>query len=300
MTEPPKDGPQKAGPPKDGPPKDAADDREARELSVHLEALAVRTTRELGDSLRTAFADVQGIEHKAGFQDLVTRHDRETEAALVESLTAGFPDSRFFAEESGRHGSGTVEWIVDPIDGTSNFVFGLPFFAISIAAAVDGRLLAGVVYEPMRDRVYSASLDGAWCDGAPMRSAGPTHDRDSVFITSFPGPGRLRSDEAAPAALEKFRALVREFGAVRRLGSTALALAYVASGSVGAAYASSIHPWDVAAGCLLVSRAGGTYIPLPGRARDHAEPWQAPGYLAAAGTFDLSGSCAAGFLDGAL
>lgn len=265
-----------------------AGDPPAGELSGHLEQLAVTAARAVGDPLRAAFAAAKTVEHKTDFHDLVTVHDRRTEERLCESLTRAYPDSRVHAEESGRHGDGAVEWLIDPIDGTANFAFGLPFFAVSVAAALDGQLLAGVVYEPMRDVAYSASLRGASRDGVPLRSAGATRDQDSLLITSYPGPETFRTEETTAVATAQYRTMVRRFGAVRRLGSTALALAYVASGAASAAYASGIRPWDVAAGCLIVTQAGGRYHPLPATA---PSPWLAPGYLATTGSFDLENSC---------
>ena len=252
------------------------------DLSEQLEQIAARAARGVGDPLRAAFAQAQHPSHKRDHHDLVTEHDRRTEQVLRAELRTAWPDSAVLGEEHGSTGEGSVQWLVDPIDGTANFALGLPFFAVSIGAVVDDRLVAGVVYDVMRDTVFSASLHGASRDGAPMRSTGPATDAQNMLITSYPGAGVL----AAGRGVTEHATLLREFGAVRRMGSTALALAYVAAGA-GCAYAYGIHPRDGAAGALLVQQAGGRYLPLP----DTDRPWHAPGYLAVNGGFALADSC---------
>jgi myo-inositol-1(or 4)-monophosphatase len=252
------------------------------EMSVQLEQIAVRAARGVGDALRAAYAQAQQPSYKRDHHDLVTEHDQRTERVLRAELLGAWPDSAVLGEEGGASGDGAVRWLVDPIDGTANFALGLPFFAVSIGAVANDQLVAGVVYDVMRDTAFSANLHGAYADGEPLRSTGPASDAQNMLITSYPGPGTL----AAGRGVEEYTTLLREFGAVRRMGSTALALAYVAAGA-GCAYAYGIHPWDVAAGALIVRQAGGRYLPLP----DTDRPWEAPGYLAVNGDFDLPGSC---------
>ncbi len=264
-------------------------------LGTHLETIAVDAARGVGDRLRAAFAETQEPAYKQDFHDIVTRHDRETEEVLRDGLLRAHPDSTVHGEEHGRYGDGAVEWYVDPIDGTSNFALGLPYFAVSIGAVAEDQLVAGVVYDVMRDTVYSASARGAYQNGREMRSSGPATDAESMLFSSFPDATTLHDPDRAAAGHATHATLLHEFGAVRRLGSTALALAYVAAGA-GVAHAAGIHPWDVAAGWLLVTRAGGRYLPLPDTAGHKARPWLAPGYLATNGGFDLSRSCLAGLL----
>ena len=133
----------------------------------------------------------QGIlaEEKKGYYDLVTEADRTTEALLTKHLTKAFPDSCFMGEENGVQGSGSVCWIIDPIDGTNNFVSGLPLFCISIGAVVDDKAIAGVIYDPVRKEMFSASAGGAFLNGIRLQSSGHNNDHSSLISTGFPYEG---------------------------------------------------------------------------------------------------------------
>ena len=240
-------------------------------VALHLERVATVAAQSVGDYLRDAFANVQDVTEKRNFQDLVTRHDRETEEMVSAAVLTAVPDSGVLAEEGGRLGEGTVEWIIDPIDGTSNFALGLPHFAVSIGAVLQDQMVAGVIYDPIRDLTYAASLSGATKNGQPLRSDSATNDNGAMVITSFPGPEALRAD--AERALSIYRDLVDNVGALRRMGCTTLALCSVAEGSASAAYGFGINPWDVAAGYLILEQAGGTYRHLGA----DGPPWKAPG-----------------------
>ncbi|GAA2100158.1 inositol monophosphatase family protein [Microlunatus panaciterrae] len=290
--------------PRSSPSPAAPDGRDARRdvadvgelaFSAHLQRVATAAAHGVRDYLRDAFADVQDVSLKKNFQDLVTRHDREAEEMLSSALLAAIPDSGVLGEEGGRTGDGAVEWIVDPIDGTSNFAMGVPHFAVSIGAALDGRMLAGVIFEPLRDVTYAASLAGASRNGVPMRSRGAVRDREALLLTSFPGPDLLRDDEAAGQSLATYRQLVRSFASMRRLGCTTLSLCLVAEGAAAAAYGFGINPWDVAAGYLIVEQAGGSYLPLGAESAAKA-PWLAPGYLATVADYDLASSALSALL----
>jgi myo-inositol-1(or 4)-monophosphatase len=234
-----------------------------------------------------AFDGAMTVERKANFHDVVSKHDRAAERCLRELIFERCPDSTIIGEEDGRHGTGRIEWLVDPIDGTENFVSAIPFFCVSIAAAVDGEVVAGVVYDPLRDECFSADVEGAYLNSRPMLADGATRDRDALLIVGYPDHQPWH-DAPAEAELDReFGRMVRSFRTVRRIGSSALSLAYVAAGRADVAFDINIRPWDVAAGSLLVQRAGGEYVPLggaPGPAH------QAPGYLATVRDFDVRSS----------
>ncbi|GGQ26025.1 inositol phosphatase [Actinomadura coerulea] len=255
--------------------------------SRELAGIAELAARATGDRLRTAFRSRPEVDLKRDFHDPVTEHDRAAEETIRAVLAEHTPGSVVVGEEGGvGGGDGDLRWFVDPIDGTANFAVGLPFFCVSIGAALDGELVAGVVYDPVRDDMFTASLDGATCNGEPMRSRGATCDETAVLVTGYPNAREMhrRGEES----LRRFGSLVNAFATVRRPGSAALTLAHVAAGWADVAYGTSVNAWDVAAAVLLVRQAGGTYLPLNGEPGGH--DWEAPGYLACVGGFDLDGS----------
>ncbi|GAA3021654.1 inositol monophosphatase family protein [Streptosporangium longisporum] len=250
--------------------------------SRELAAIAVEAARSVGDRLRKAFRSRPAVQTKRDFHDPVTEHDKAAEEGIREVLARRCPDSVVVGEEGGSRGEGAISWYVDPIDGTANFAAGLPFFCTSIGAVVDGAVVAGVVYDPVRDDEFTASLGGAFCNGEPIHSSGARTDREAVLLSSYPSPRDLVR-EGEPA-LHRFARMTHAFATVRRPGSAALKLAHVAAGWSDVAYGTYVNAWDVAAGSLLVERAGGRYIPLSGSVL-------APGgYLACVGGFDLDGS----------
>lgn len=247
--------------------------------------IASEAARTVGERLRKAFRSRPQVDHKRDFHDPVTEHDRAAEAAIREVIGARCPGSVIVGEEGGTTGEGSVRWFVDPIDGTANFAAGLPFFCVSIGAAVDGRLVAGVIYDPIRDDEFTASDTGAWCNGAPLRSVGAATDREAMLLCSYPTPRDFATD--GDLALQRYGRLLSSFAAVRRPGSAALKLAHVAAGWSDAAYGRRVSPWDVAAGALLVERAGGVYL---------GDPFAPGDYLAHVGGFDLESSALREFL----
>ncbi|MES9543673.1 inositol monophosphatase family protein [Actinomadura sp. NPDC000600] len=265
----------------------SADVPASRELAGIAE-LAARAT---GDRLRTAFRSRPEIDLKRDFHDPVTEHDRAAEETIRNVLAEHTPGSAVVGEEGGvGGGDGDLRWFVDPIDGTANFAVGLPFFCVSIGAAIGDELVAGVVYDPVREDMFTASLDGATCNGEPIRSRGAARDETAVLVTGYPNAREMhrRGEES----LRSFGRMVDAFATVRRPGSAALTLAHVAAGWADVAYGTSVNAWDVAAAVLLVRQAGGTYLPLNGETG--GRDWEAPGYLACVGGFDLAGSAIAG------
>jgi len=254
--------------------------------------VAAEGARDVGELLRAAFALGGAVGTKRDFHDLVTAQDRLVEDRIAAFLLDRVPDSSVHGEEGGRRGTGRVRWYVDPIDGTNNFASQIPFFCVSIAAEQEGRLVAGVIYDPIRSELFSACEDGAWCNGSPIVARGAAAEPEAMLVTDFPAPAGSGPDEDGKPDLELFGRLVERFGSVRRLGSSALALAYVAAGRVDVTMGTTANPWDVAAGLLLVRSAGGTYHALPPSELHASRPWLASTYVAHVADFDYAGSLA--------
>jgi myo-inositol-1(or 4)-monophosphatase len=219
------------------------------------------------------------VEEKAASDDLVSQADRDTERAILAVLARRRPDDAVLGEETGTtSGTGGVRWIVDPIDGTTNYLYGRPDWAVSVAAAdaTDGTLLAGVVVEPVLGRTTEARLGGGTtADGSPVPRLGQ-HDLSRALVELNLGrrPQRVLAGRVVDALVPRVRD-------VRRGGSAAAALAQVATGRADALWAPGLQPWDCAAGVLLVQEAGGTTGDLDGPAPG---TWPAGGdVLAAAG-----------------
>lgn len=247
------------------------------QLAEGLRAIAEEAARGVGPMLREAFRAGAEATEKANAHDLVTTFDRASESAIAAHLFAAWPDSRILGEEGGHRGSGRIEWIVDPIDGTSNFAHGVAFFCVSIAAALDGELLAGVVYDPVAGLLFSANAEGAWLNGDPLRPRAQQEERRASLMTDYPSAEAIEVD--GPAAVRAFGTLVTRYATVRRTVSGALALAHVAAGWTDVTFGFDTNPWDVAAGALLVRRSGGSYLPY--RYDDEARPaHEAPVYVA--------------------
>lgn len=225
--------------------------------------VAEAAAREAGTLILTSFLEaaqgaVLGVEEKHGYSDIVTIVDKQSEQLIWRVIRERVPDSRILGEESGWQGEGRVVWYVDPVDGTSNFASGLPFFCVSIAAfSADGRPIAGVVYDPMQDEMFTTHSGHFLLNGDAVKPAmRASSDRDAELLTNLPREGSRPS----PAELERFGDLVSNFRAVRRLGSAALQLAYVAIGRAAINYDEGCHPWDIAAGLQLVAASGGQLL----------------------------------------
>jgi len=207
-----------------------------------------------------------------GPADLVTEADFASQAAIRAEVAARFPHHLFLGEEQANDFATVDEdehvWLVDPLDGTTNFVHGYPCFTISVAVARGRELLAGVVYDPLRNECFAASQgQGAWCNGAPIRTSSVTAVGNALVAVSL--PPRVRPD--APDLMDFVR-VVQVCQAIRRSGSAAMNLAYVACGRLDAFWATQIQPWDVAAGVLLVKEAGGAVTGRDGASFDLRHP----------------------------
>ncbi|MFZ3069523.1 MAG: inositol monophosphatase family protein [Anaerolineaceae bacterium] len=200
--------------------------------------------------------------HLKGRADLVTKADKAVEAYLLEQILDRFPSHSIIAEESGKHeGDPAHQWFIDPLDGTLNYAHGMPFYAVSIAYACNGKLHLGVIYDPNLDECFSAGLgQGAWFNGQPMRVSKTENLEDSLLITGF----RAALFDTPRSNINHFLLFSRLSQGVRRLGSAALALAYVACGRLEGYWELQLYPWDLAAGTLLVQEAGGMVTGLYG------------------------------------
>lgn len=198
--------------------------------------------------------------------DFVTFADRESEERIIAAIHARYPDDAFLAEEGGaREGRpGARVWIIDPLDGTSNFVSGFPFWCVSIAAQEAGTLVAAVVWDPLRGEMYSAERGGgAWRNGTRLSVTGRSDLEGAFVATGFPFRNRHKID----TYLALFKAVFGQARAIRRAGSAALDLAYVAAGVFDGFFEFRLAPWDVAAGALLIEEAGGEVTDFDGGGR---------------------------------
>lgn len=223
------------------------------ELAGWMETAAL-AVREAGALLRGGFRS--GIrEELKGAVDLVTEMDRRSEELLVARLTDAFPGTAVLAEEgSGGALPGSDTWIIDPLDGTTNYAHGFPVFAVSVGLERRGRIELGLVLDVMHDELYSAVRGGgAWRNGTRLAVSGRKSVESSLLATGFPYD--IRSTDRTN--LPQFSTLALRARGVRRAGAAALDLAWVAAGGLDGFWEEKLHPWDVAAGVLLVEEAGG-------------------------------------------
>lgn len=194
------------------------------------------------------------IETKSTSIDLVTRVDRESERVIREILEHSFPEDGIVGEEEGaRAGTGNRRWLVDPLDGTLNYAHGFPYYCVSIALEIQGTVRLGIVLDSVRGELFSAvSGEGAWLDGAPLRVTRRSQLQESMLATGF-----AYSQSRMEENLELFGKVLPRARAIRRPGAAALDLAWTAAGRLDGFWELYLNPWDLAAGCLLVTEAGG-------------------------------------------
>jgi myo-inositol-1(or 4)-monophosphatase len=221
-----------------------------------LTLAAVQAALKAGDILRRGFGSSFQISSKPGRHNLVTEYDNAAEKAIIQYIKSLYPDHGFLAEESGPTGSASapVLWIIDPLDGTVNFAHQIPMFSVSIAAAIQGEVVSGVVYNPLVNELFVAEKGkGAFLNGTRIQvTANKTFD-ESLIATGFP----YNVEENPHHCIDSFTQMLKLGIPLRRLGSAAIDLAYVASGRFDAFYEVMLYPWDAAAGKLLVEEAGG-------------------------------------------
>lgn len=187
--------------------------------------------------------------------DFVTRVDRESEQEIIASIKRHYPEHLFLAEESGRDlETEGYRWVIDPLDGTTNFIHGYPAFSISIALEYRKEIQLGVILDPLRDELFSAEKGrGAFLNGEPVRVSLVDNPGDALIATGFP----FRKKEMTDRYLELFRNVFQRVSDLRRAGSAALDLAYLACGRCEGFFEIGLSPWDMAAGSILIQEAGG-------------------------------------------
>jgi myo-inositol-1(or 4)-monophosphatase len=225
--------------------------------------IAVRAARRAGDIIVRAIPRIESVEiHTKGRNDYVSEVDRAAEADIIETVRRLHPDHAFLGEETGASGDSEVVWIIDPLDGTTNFLHGFPTFAVSIGVQVRGRMEHAVVFDPMRQELFTASRgDGAQLDGRRIRVSKQATLDGALIATGFP----YRSDSPwLDEYLAMLKAVMTKAAGLRRPGAAALDLAYVAAGRVDGFWEMGLKAWDTAAGSLLITEAGGRIGTLTG------------------------------------
>ncbi|WP_144393254.1 inositol-1-monophosphatase [Pleionea sediminis] len=231
-----------------------------------LQTIAVRAARAAGDTIMRATENMDKVKTDVkGRNDFVTDIDKRAEERIIETIQKTHPNHAFLGEESGEHLSensdNDVVWIIDPIDGTTNFIRGMPHFCVSIAAQVKGKIEVAVVYDPVREELFTASRgNGAQLNGKRIRVSQARELQQTLLATGFP----FRSVEQFDEYMTAFSKLYPKCSDMRRAGSAALDLAYVAAGRFDGFWEYGLKWWDIAAGSLLVSEAGGIVSDLKG------------------------------------
>jgi myo-inositol-1(or 4)-monophosphatase len=220
--------------------------------------VAVKAARAAGSIINRAALDVEAVRiSQKQVNDFVTEVDQAAEAAIIETLLTAYPDHGIWAEESGReHGvqDSDFMWIIDPLDGTTNFIHGLPVYCVSIALAFKGKIEQAVIYDPSRNDLFTASKGrGAYLNDRRLRVSKRTRLQDCLISTGFP----FRPGDDFNGYLLMMGDMMKLTSGLRRPGSAALDLAYVAAGYTDGFFEPGLQPWDVAAGSLLVTEAGG-------------------------------------------
>ncbi len=229
--------------------------------------VASAAARKASDIITRAFRDIDLIKvEKKAPTDFVTAVDRAVESILIAEIKERFPDHKFIGEESGVSGNpdSNVEWIIDPIDGTTNFVRGIPQFAISIGCRINGRIEHGLILDPVRDDEFSASRgDGARLNGKKIRVSDTKSLQGALLATGIPFSGVNKNNISAYLKCTE-ELLGGNTAGIRRMGAASLDLAYVAAGRFDGFYEMNLNIWDIAAGVLIVREAGGLITDLAG------------------------------------
>jgi len=217
---------------------------------------AVQAARRAGDAAARYLNQAERLEVRTKARnELVTQIDHHAEELIIDTIRQRYPDHAILAEESGARGEHEYRWIIDPLDGTTNYVHGFPVFAVSIALEVRGELEAGVVYDPMRQEIFSAIRGaGAQLDGRRIRVSGCHALTDALIGTGFPYRANRKWMKNYLGMLES---VLSASAGIRRPGAAALDLAYVAAGRLDGFWEYGLKAWDIAAGVLMIREAGG-------------------------------------------
>lgn len=229
---------------------------------------AVKAARRAGNIINRASMDLDLVQVSRKQQnDFVTEVDKAAEEAIIDILLTAYPSHAILAEESGQSRSGSANsefvWIIDPLDGTTNFIHGFPQYCVSIGLQHRGQIVQGVVYDPTRDELFTASKGaGAFLNNKRIRVSKRERMSESLIGTGFP----FRDLETLDLYLDMFRTITANSAGIRRPGAAALDLAYIAAGRFDGFFEIGLKPWDIAAGSLLVQEAGGLIGDFAGNA----------------------------------
>ncbi|MDR0481100.1 MAG: inositol monophosphatase [Gallionellaceae bacterium] len=224
--------------------------------------IAVKAARRAGNLILRA---ANNLDHltvtRKSHADYVSEVDRAAEQAIISTLHEAYPDHAILAEESGTHGDSEYVWIIDPLDGTTNFLHAMPQYAVSIALQHKGELTQAVIYDPTRNDLFTASRgQGAYLNDRRLRVSKRKELEDSLIGTGFP----YTRFEHIDAYMNILRDLMQNTAGLRRPGAASLDLAYTAAGRYDGFFETGLKPWDIAAGCLLITEAGGMVGDLQG------------------------------------
>lgn len=225
--------------------------------------VAILAAKEAGEFIENQSRNLDKVTiEKKGRHDYVSQIDKQAEDIIIQAIRKFYPQHNILAEESGaQNRNSDFEWIIDPLDGTTNFLHGFPHFAVSIAVTEKGKLMHGVVYDPMRDELFSSSRgDGARLNNYRIRVSKEKELEDSILATGFP----YHEFDYVDPYMETLKSFMLKTAGIRRPGSAALDLAYVAAGRVDGYWEMNLKPWDIAAGALIVQEAGGFVTDLQG------------------------------------
>ncbi len=223
---------------------------------------AIKASETAAEVLMTYYKKLSEVEVELKAKnDYVTEADRKAEEAIIKTIRQTFPDHSIVAEESGIHSGNEWKWYIDPLDGTKNFIHGLPMFCISIGIEYKGELVAAVIKSPTLGETFTAEKgSGAYCNGKRIKVSEKNFE-SSLIATGFPFKGK----ELLDRYLNCFREVFNKVAGIRRCGSAALDLAFTAKGVFDGFWEMHLHPWDIAAGVLLVKEAGGIVSDFEGR-----------------------------------
>jgi myo-inositol-1(or 4)-monophosphatase len=228
----------------------------------YVRRVGISAAFEGGGVLRSYLGNLSSI-GKKGAIDLVTEADIGSEKQIIQAIRSRFPDHAVLAEESGANpGVPEYQWIIDPLDGTTNFAHQLPIFAVSIAFAFRGEMTVGIVLNPVSGELFTAVRGkGAELNGRPIRVSESRRVSESLLVTGFP----YNFEEILDSVMDRFRSCLRASRGVRRLGAAALDLCFVACGRFDGFWEENLKPWDTAAGMLIASEAGGQVTDFKGK-----------------------------------
>lgn len=222
----------------------------------------IEITKQAGEIAREGFGKNFDIEFKSNSSDLVTEYDKKAEKFITDFIKKEFPGHSILAEESGEMNlDSEYRWVIDPIDGTTNFAHGVPIFSVSVGVQKNGETICGAVYDVMQNSMYSAELgSGAFCNGKRIGVSKNDNLEKSLLVTGFP----YDLEKHMPRIVDKFSEILNKSRAVRRLGSAAIDLCYVAAGIFDGFWELELQQWDICAGNLILEEAGGKVTDFSG------------------------------------